>query len=151
MQENLKTMMIFVMGLASKLYSYRVNLRICAILNVLYTMWIRNFISQVGSRTVFAKKFTIVGGDFVAIGERNSFAEGCMVSAWKEYGGYKYNPQITIGNDCNFGKMNHITCCNKITIGNGVLTGMYVLISDNSHGEINAEALSIPPIGTSIS
>lgn len=135
-----------MMWIVSKIYPYRLRQRIHSLRDVLYTLWIRNFIGQVGTRTAFAKKFTVVGGDFIAIGERNYFAEGCMVSAWEDYNGYKYNPQITIGNNCSFGKMNHITCCNKITIGNAVLTGMYVLISDNSHGEINAEALSISPL-----
>lgn len=135
-----------LMWIVGKIYPYRLSQRVHSLRDVLYTLWIRNFIGQVGARTAFIKKFTVVGGDFIAIGERNYFAEGCMVSAWEDYNGYKYNPQITIGNNCSFGKMNHITCCNKITIGNAVLTGMYVLISDNSHGEINAEALSISPL-----
>lgn len=134
-----------VIWLLSKIYPYRLCQRYNSIRDVFYSKWIKNSIGHVGNQTIFTKKFYIVGGDAIAIGEQNSFAEGCMVSAWKEYNGYKHNPQITIGNNCCFGKMNHITCCNKITIGNGVLTGMYVLISDNSHGEINAEVLSTPP------
>lgn len=135
-----------LMRTVSKLYPYSLSLHIVSIRNVIYTMWIRNFIGYVGSHTVFAKKFTIVGGDYVTIGEKNYFAEGCMVSAWDQYNGYGYNPQIVIGNDCHFGKNNHITCCNKVIIGNGLLTGMFVLISDNSHGGISAEELSIPPL-----
>ncbi len=146
MKHFLVDLIFKIMWIVGKIYPYRLSQRIHSLRDVLYTLWIRNFIGQVGTRTAFAKKFTVVGGDFIAIGERNYFAEGCMVSAWEDYNGYKYNPQITIGNNCSFGKMNHITCCNKITIGNAVLTGMYVLISDNSHGEINAEALSISPL-----
>lgn len=145
MKHFLVDLIFKIMWIVGKIYPYRLSQRIHSLRDVLYTLWIRNFIGQVGTRTTFIKKFTIVGGGFVSIGERNYFAEGCMVSAWKDYNGYKYNPQITIGNNCSFGKMNHITCCNKITIGNAVLTGMYVLISDNSHGEICAEALSTPP------
>jgi len=142
----LKNFIAFIVWILSKIYPYSLSQRLHGIQDVFYTKWIKNFIGHVGKQTIFTKKFYIVGGDAIAIGNRNSFAEGCMLSAWKEYKGYQYNPQITIGNNCSFGKMNHITCCNKITIGNAVLTGMYVLISDNSHGEINAEALSISPL-----
>lgn len=136
----------FIMWIISKIYPYRLSSRLHEIRDLLYTLWIRNFIGHVGSHTAFARKFSIVGGDFITIGEHNYFAEGCMVSAWNDYNGYKFNPQIVIGNDCHFGKNNHITCCNKIVIGNGLLTGMYVLISDNSHGEICAEEQSVPPL-----
>lgn len=145
MKFAIKKLFGYLMWMVSKIYPYSLNEKLRRCRDLLYTMWIRNYIGQVGDCTAFAKKFTIAGGEFIAIGERNYFAEGCMLSAWKEYKGYKYNPQITIGNNCSFGKMNHITCCNKITIGNGVLTGMYVLISDNSHGEISAESLLISP------
>ena len=145
MKNIVKKTICLLMWMLSRIYPCSINLRLRIIRDCLYTMWIRNFMKHVGSSTVFAKKFCIVGGDFVTIGEKNYFAEGCMVSAWEVYNGYKYTPQITIGNGCHFGKGNHITCCNKVIIGNGLLTGMYVLISDNSHGDICAEELSVPP------
>lgn len=142
----IKALLVSFMKLVSLLFPYDLSLRFKVYRDVLYTMWVRNFIWHVGNHTVFANRFTVVGGDVVTIGERNYFAEGCMVSAWKNYKGYKYTPQIVIGNDCNFGKGNHITCCNKVIIGNGLLTGMYVLITDNSHGNICAKELSVLPI-----
>ena len=135
-----------MMWIVSKVYTYNLSLHLHSIRDIIYTMWIRNFIGHVGEHTIFAKSFVIVGGNSISIGANNYFAEGCMVSAWNDYNGNKHNPQISIGNGCNFGKMNHITCCNKITIGDGLLTGMYVLISDNCHGEICADVLSIPPL-----
>ena len=57
-----------------------------------------------------------------------------------------FSPSIIIGDDCLIGEYNHITACNKITIGDGLLTGRYVYIGDNSHGELSWEFASVPPL-----
>ena len=44
------------------------------------------------------------------------------------------------------GENSHITCANKIVIGNGVAIGKSVLISDNAHGELNLNTLNISPL-----
>lgn len=41
---------------------------------------------------------------------------------------------MEIGNGVSVGEYSHITCANRIVIGDGVLTGRFVLITDNSHG-----------------
>ena len=48
--------------------------------------------------------------------------------------GKDVTPVLTIGNRCNFGEYNHITAVNRIVIGDNLLTGRFVLITDNSHG-----------------
>ena len=61
------------------------------------------------------------------------------------YKNQKFFPNINIGDNCNIGQFTQITSCEKITIGNGLLTGKYVLISDNSHGGLSLdEALIVP-------
>ena len=52
---------------------------------------------------------------------------------------------MTIGDNCDIGEHNHITACNKISIGNGVLTGRYVYIGDNSHGSLDITESETPP------
>jgi acetyltransferase-like isoleucine patch superfamily enzyme len=43
-------------------------------------------------------------------------------------------PQLTIGDGCIIGHMNHIACVNEVHIGRNVLTADRVFISDHSHG-----------------
>lgn len=63
-----------------------------------------------------------------------------------EGNGYQYfHPQIEIGNRCNIGMMSHITAINSIKMGNDVLIGPQVLISDNSHGQFVFDQLKIAP------
>ena len=56
------------------------------------------------------------------------------------------NPELTIGYNCNFGAFNHITCTNRVIIGNGVLTGKWITITDNSHGTTEIDSLYVTPI-----
>jgi acetyltransferase-like isoleucine patch superfamily enzyme len=43
------------------------------------------------------------------------------------------NPRLTIGEGCEIGHLNHITCVNQVRIGAKVLTADRVHISDNHH------------------
>lgn len=93
---------------------------------------------------------------YMIIGNHSGFQKNCIVECWDKWSYYdcgkkksliqEFKPQITIGNYCNIGEYTHITCCNRITIGNGLLTGRFVLISDNNHGNTNVfEELDIIP------
>lgn len=91
----------------------------------------------------------------ISIGEHTSFGDWLYLTAWKEYDiveGQKQllSPELTIGKDCNFGAFNHITCTNKISIGNRLLTGKWVTITDNSHGRTDRETLMTAPIKRSL-
>ena len=55
------------------------------------------------------------------------------------------DPNLSIGNNCSFGAYNHITCANRVTIGDSLLTGKWVTITDNSHGETDKDTLGMRP------
>lgn len=61
----------------------------------------------------------------------------------KEYSDTKVKIEIGDGVSINWDV--HIGAINKVKIGNGVLIGSRVLITDHQHGEITGEALSLPP------
>ena len=82
---------------------------------------------------------------YIQIQENTSFGHHCILTAWDEYGLQKLSPNINIGRDCHFGEYNHITAINSIIVGNGVLTGRWVTITDNAHGKSCYEHLCIEP------
>lgn len=82
--------------------------------------------------------------EYITISERTTFRDYIYLTVWSLAPKIS-PPSLKIGSDCNFGAYNHITCSNKIEIGNGVLTGKWVTITDNSHGETDYESLQIPP------
>lgn len=116
--------------------------RLCSIIR---SLWIKNNIGNIGSHVYFGKNAKITNGENIKIGNDCYFNDNIMLSTWPEYNGKSYKPQIIIGNNCNFGFCNHITSCNKIKIGDNLLTGMYVIITDNNHGDINFSDLLLPP------
>lgn len=91
------------------------------------------------------KPHQIVGAKYISIGQHSSFGEGLILTAWESYAGKKFNPRIIIGDDCSIGEHAHISAIDSVTIGNGVLTGRYVYISDNSHGAGNASEIDVNP------
>lgn len=63
----------------------------------------------------------------------------------------RFAPALYIGEGTAIGEYTHITCIQPMHIGRGVLTGRFVLISDNNHGSASAEELGLPPAGRPLS
>lgn len=94
----------------------------------------------------FKKPFNNTRGEqYFHIGEETSFGKMTVLTAWDEYEGETFLPEVIIGKNCSFGDYLHLTCIKKITIGNHVLTGRWVTISDNGHGNTDYETLQMPP------
>ena len=93
----------------------------------------------------YGKSVVFRGRDRISIGDSTRIEIDTSISAWKDYRGIKYNPMVIIGANCNIGAYNHITAINKIQIGDGLLTGKWVTITDNSHGVFVKEQCNIPP------
>lgn len=87
----------------------------------------------------------IEGFKYISIGSNTSFQRDIYLTAWDRYCEQQFFPEIKIGSDCAIGAWNHITCINRIVIGNGLLTGKWVTITDNSHGTTDYKDLRIPP------
>ena len=116
--------------------------------NSLYTMWLKSSFGSVGEGTVFSRPLRIEGGGSkrITIGDNVFFNPNCILGCWERYGEYEFQPKISIGNNCFFGEFCHITAVNSITIGDGLLTGHFVYIGDNSHGGFSWEEADVPPV-----
>lgn len=97
------------------------------------------------NNVIFERHVVVIGAEFINIGEGTTLQQFTYLTAWGTYENKELNPEITIGKNCNIGAFNHITSTNKISIGNGLLTGKWVTITDNSHGVISYEDMQMPP------
>ena len=88
----------------------------------------------------------LLGEKYISIDQGTIISKNVILTAWDKYEEQKFMPTISIGKNCFIGENAHITACSKIIIGNNVLTGRYVFISDNSHGNSSLEEINIPPI-----
>lgn len=87
----------------------------------------------------------INGANCIKIGQNCRFGRYAILSAWEKYGKQQFCPSITIGDNCSFGDYVHITCISSIYIG-GTLTGRFVTITDNAHGNKDLTDLCDPPV-----
>lgn len=106
-----------------------------------YSCWIAKEIAFVGKHSHIGQLRLFRGGRFISIGSNTSIGRQSVITAWDEYAGERFTPSIRIGDNCSIGEFCHITACHSITIGNGVLTGRFVYISDNSHGDYSKASL----------
>ncbi len=88
----------------------------------------------------------LCGTDCISIGKGTQIDRNSILTAWKSYGDQLFSPSIIIGNNSYIGENVHISACDSIKIGNGVLTGRYVYISDNSHGNGSLMQSDISPL-----
>lgn len=82
----------------------------------------------------------------ISIGDGSYFCHHAILTAWCEYQGQVFQPDIHIGKRAYVGEYSHITAINRISIGDNLLTGRWVTITDNGHGDSDYESLLIPPI-----
>ena len=91
------------------------------------------------------------GERYISIGKGTCIDRHSILTAWDYYENESFAPRISIGEKCYIGEYSHITAINDIYIGNNVLTGRYIYISDNSHGDpSDITQRSIPPINRSL-
>ena len=148
MKHFLKSLLTLLMRLWSHLYTYRFSQWLVGKRNMLYTLWISNFLGEVGEKCFFHCPLRLQGGGSrrIHIGARTCIQAYSILGSWERYGmDEHYEPEIIIGNDCNIGEFCHITAINKITIGDGLLTGRFVYIGDNAHGGLSWEEADSPP------
>ena len=95
----------------------------------------------------FPTDLSSLGEDCISIGEGTHIGEHCVLTAWKTTcAGGDFHPEIVIGKNCDFGAWNHISATNSIRIGDNLLTGKWVTIIDNGHGETNMATLQQAPL-----
>lgn len=113
--------------------------------DAIYSKWIGY---KFNNQTLLIKKPVnfLLGTQYFSIGDKTSFGKFCVLTAWDRSEGDIFTPEVKIGRNCSFGDYIHLTCINKIIIGNNVLTGRWVTITDNSHGKTEWENLKEIPL-----
>ena len=114
---------------------------------VIYNRFISGKLGQVGEGSVIVRPCLTQGGGLkgIHIGAHTRIQSHSVLECWARFGEQTFTPAITIGNHCKIGEYVHISSCNSITIGDGLLTGRFVLITDNSHGHLDMANAVIPP------
>lgn len=102
--------------------------------------------ASIGENCTIPFPCTILNPHCITIGNNFHTLYNLRLEAICTYNNQSFNPKIIIGDNVCFNTDVHIGCTDKIIIGNNVLLASRIYISDHSHGNIDREALSLPPI-----
>lgn len=135
------------MWIISCIFPYKCILLFKGMRDILYSMWIRNFMGKFGKGSCISYPCSLEGGGQkrIEIGNSTRISRHSILGCHQIYLNQRFSPIIKIGNHCLIGEYNHITACNRIIIGDGLLTGRFVTITDNSHGGLSIDESDIPP------
>ena len=115
--------------------------------NQAYTGFYRNSFAHWGNNSVLNyHAINLKGLSNISVGDHTVLGSAIQLTTWAKYQEQDFHPHISIGNHCIIRDGAHITAINSITIGDNLLTGTNVLITDNAHGEFTIEQLKLPPI-----
>lgn len=113
---------------------------------MIYTGWISREFNVIGKDSYILPSFSLLlGAKYISIGNNSQIGRSVQLTAWDNFKGQKFTPEIIIGNNCSIGEDSHITAINSIRLGNNVRLGKKILITDNAHGASSAELLDIAP------
>ena len=121
------------------------------IFNCIYKLINKSFNSYIRSRFRDMDGYIYLpnqlkGEKYISIGKGSTIHKGVILTAWDKYEHQTFSPSIKIGDNCNIGEYAHISACKEIIIGNNVLTGRRIYISDNAHGNSSMDEINTPPI-----
>ncbi len=108
----------------------------------IYTGYLRRQFNSLGNSVIMWRAYNLKGLDNIKIGDNNIIEPDLQITAWKTI---SPNAQITIGDGCLIRRGAHISATNSITIGDHLITGTNIFITDNSHGDTSFHHMQMPP------
>lgn len=92
----------------------------------------------------------LVGLRYIKIGRNFIAGRGLWLEAVSDFpvAGQKFTPELIIGNRVNIGEYVHIGCNHRVIIGDDVLMGSKIYITDHNHGVYrgdNQDSPMVPP------
>ena len=137
-----------IIGLFARIVHIFFNLRTLCLLKapfkVFYFHWISAEFKSCGKHNYIEGFSKLIGGKHISIGSGMYIGKGIV---WEVYNSLpNIIPSLSFGDSSSFGDDGHITCINKIQIGNGVRIGRKVFITDNAHGASERKLLDMPAI-----
>lgn len=88
----------------------------------------------------------LIGGKYIKIGKNFHASYRLRIEAWDQYRNSYFSPSILIGDNVSFSDNCHVGAINLVKIGNNVLFGSNVYITDHFHGAADIFAANSHPL-----
>ncbi len=110
----------------------------------------KNRIRRLGPNAQVHHPLFLLNPRYISVGANFRAAPGLKLEAWTSYEGKTFCPLLKIGNNVCINSSIHIGAIDRVEIGNNVLMGSHILITDHAHGEAGTD-LSIAPVSRLLS
>lgn len=142
--------MRILLKLLGRLWSYICTIwlieKINSAMMFLYTGYYAGKFKSFGKKSLIFPTFRLTCGlKYIKVGSCVRIGRHVEMTALNYYNGQLFKPEIVIGDGTCIRDYSQITAINSIRIGNGVLTGPNILITDNAHGASVAKLLDMAP------
>lgn len=136
-----------ILSCIAYLYPMNIKLKIEHFREILFTQWIRRYLGHLGEGCTIGLGCQLQGGGNknISIGDNTILVSHNILGCWTSHNGKDYDPHIIIGDNTAIGEYTQISAAKEVRIGNGVLTGRFVYISDNNHGTSCLADLKMQP------
>ena len=145
----MKNILKILLRVNAKLIAFFLHRNIVRIISIIATYitseYIAKQLKKCGKNPIIGFPITSHGLQNISIGDNFHAFARLRLEAYDEHNGHLYAPEIVIGDNVGINYDCHIACINKIIIGNNVLMGSKVLITDHFHGDTTLESLSESP------
>jgi len=141
----LKSILNYIVKIFSVFYSYETGKRLKNYKNTIYSYWLRNSIAKCGKEFYIQSPAYFKGAQYMIIGENFFSGNRLRLECWDLFAGCKFIPKLIIGNNVSMNYNVHIGCIDSVTIGNNVLFGSNILITDHQHGYVDKRDIGVHP------
>ena len=137
----------FLIGKIFSLFSGKGDYLLYLFRRALVTGYHKGGFKSFGKGSKLAPGLLLLNPRYITIGKHVSILKNCVLECSPSEDN---NPEMVLGNDISIGEYSHITCARRIVIGDGLLTGRFVLITDNTHGRNTESELMLNPLARKI-
>lgn len=106
--------------------------------------FVRRYFAAAGAGFYLSRGSRIRGHHRISIGVNFYAGEGLWLECVEVHGTDRFDSKITIGNNVSVSRNVHIAAVDEIIIGNNVLLGSQIIVTDHNHGCYGAAGHSSP-------
>lgn len=106
---------------------------------------ITSMMKSIGNGVTIKTDAFFRGMEYMEIGDNSYFGKNAWVEAIDNYQNQTFQPRLVIGNNFSMQYNCHIGCIECIEIGDNVLLGSKIYITDHFHGNVTEQDIDVPP------
>lgn len=136
---------IYIVSFCHIFINYRVVKTYKGLKKRIYSQWISNEFGSCGKHCKFEGFRWLNEPKMMHFGSNVNVGSGVIIELYKQFGTQHFTPEFRMGDYSSFGDDGHISCVNKVIIGDNVRIGKKVFLTDNAHGASDRQLLDTRP------